>query len=26
MKSVDGKKYCTYNVGSPIYMPPEALN
>ena len=26
MKSVDGKKYCSYNVGSPIYMPPEALN
>ena len=26
MKSIDGKKYCSYNVGSPIYMPPEALN
>lgn len=26
MKSTDGRKYCTYNVGSPIYMPPEALN
>ena len=26
MKSTDGKKYYSYNVGSPIYMPPEALN
>lgn len=26
MKSAEGKKYCSYNVGSPIYMPPEALN
>ena len=26
MKASDGKKYCSYNVGSPIYMPPEALN
>lgn len=26
MKSSDSKKYSSYNVGSPIYMPPEALN
>jgi serine/threonine protein kinase len=26
MKQVDSKKYSSYNVGSPIYMPPEALN
>jgi len=26
MKSSEGKKYCNYNVGSPVYMPPEALN
>ena len=26
MKSTDGKKYSSYNVGSPVYMPPEALN
>ena len=26
MKSTDSKKYSSYNVGSPIYMPPEALN
>ncbi len=26
MKCTQGKKYCNYNVGSPIYMSPEALN
>ncbi len=26
MKNSDSKKYSSYNVGSPIYMPPEALN
>lgn len=26
MKCEDCKKYSSYNVGSPIYMPPEALN
>lgn len=26
MKSSESKKYSSYNVGSPIYMPPEALN
>lgn len=26
MKNTDSKKYSSYNVGSPIYMPPEALN
>jgi serine/threonine protein kinase len=26
MKTSDSKKYSSYNVGSPIYMPPEALN
>lgn len=26
MKCSDGKKYSSYNVGSPVYMPPEALN
>lgn len=26
LKSTDSKKYSSYNVGSPIYMPPEALN
>ena len=26
MKASDSKKYSSYNVGSPIYMPPEALN
>jgi serine/threonine protein kinase len=26
MKQSDCKKYSSYNVGSPVYMPPEALN
>lgn len=26
MKQTDCKKYSSYNVGSPVYMPPEALN
>ena len=26
MKQVDCRKYSSYNVGSPVYMPPEALN
>lgn len=26
MKQADCKKYSSYNVGSPVYMPPEALN
>ena len=26
MKMIDSKKYSSYNVGSPVYMPPEALN
>ena len=26
MKLSDSKKYSSYNVGSPVYMPPEALN
>lgn len=26
MKQNDCKKYSSYNVGSPVYMPPEALN
>ena len=26
MRQCDCKKYSSYNVGSPIYMPPEALN
>ena len=26
MKASDSRKYSSYNVGSPIYMPPEALN
>lgn len=26
MKATDSRKYSSYNVGSPIYMPPEALN
>lgn len=26
MKASESKKYSSYNVGSPIYMPPEALN
>lgn len=26
MKHTDSKKYSSYNVGSPVYMPPEALN
>lgn len=26
MKQTDSKKYSSYNVGSPVYMPPEALN
>ena len=26
MRQCDAKKYSTYNVGSPVYMPPEALN
>jgi serine/threonine protein kinase len=26
MKYTDAKKYSSYNVGSPVYMPPEALN
>jgi serine/threonine protein kinase len=26
MRSSDSKKLSSYNVGSPIYMPPEALN
>lgn len=26
MRASDSRKYSSYNVGSPIYMPPEALN
>lgn len=26
MKQLECKKYSSYNVGSPVYMPPEALN
>lgn len=26
MRATDSRKYSSYNVGSPIYMPPEALN
>jgi serine/threonine protein kinase len=26
MKQSECKKYSSYNVGSPVYMPPEALN
>lgn len=26
VKNSDSKKFSSYNVGSPIYMPPEALN
>lgn len=26
MKVSDNRKYSSYNVGSPVYMPPEALN
>ena len=26
MKTADCKKYSSYNVGSPVYMPPQALN
>lgn len=26
MKQADCRKYSSYNVGSPVYMPPEALN
>ena len=26
MRQADCKKYSSYNVGSPVYMPPEALN
>lgn len=26
MKHTDCRKYSSYNVGSPVYMPPEALN
>jgi hypothetical protein len=26
MKQADCKRYSSYNVGSPVYMPPEALN
>lgn len=26
MKQADSKKYSSYNVGSPVYMPPEALS
>ena len=26
MKQADCRRYSSYNVGSPVYMPPEALN
>ena len=26
IRQSDCRKYCSYNIGSPIYMPPEALN